>query len=310
MLIVLSIYFLIIWLIFFKFKVLPWNKSWKWVTYSIAFFIALIVVGALNYYTPSSTSSVVQSYSQRVYPQIMGQVININQQNRPVKKGEVLFTLDSTPYQLAVDSSKASLELAKIKYADVEILVKKGVEREKSLDLYKTELQIAQAKYEQALFDLSNTRIKAPFDGKIIASSLLKGQTVSRMTSVMTLQKSEQKWLGVVIPQTGMKNIKINDQVNIVFSSAPGDIFKSKVVAITQGLIQGQIFAEDRNRPVDNLLSARPLYAVKVAIPNDAPEYVTREGTTASVTIITDQDNPINVLANILQWIGSMMAYL
>lgn len=107
-----------------------------------------------------------------------------------------------------------------------------------------------------------------------------------------------------------MANLNIDDEVNIVFSSAPGEIYQSKVIAITQGLIQGQFFAEDRGRPLDNILGARPLYAVKVAIPESAPDFVKREGTTAGVTVITDQDNPINILAHILQWISSMLAYL
>lgn len=310
MLIVLGLYFLIIWLVFFKFKALPWNKTWKTISYSAALFIALVVIGALNYYTPSSASAVVQSQNQRIYPQMRGQVQNVNHDSEFVSKGDVLFTLDPTSFKLTVDSSKANLDLAKIKYADVKVLVDKGVEREKSLDLADVELRIAIAQYEKALFDLDNTEIKAPFDGQIIAASLTKGQTVSPATSVMTIQQSKKQWLTVVVEQSGMANMKINDEAKIVFSSAPGDIYYSKVISISQGLIQGQFFAEDRNRPLDNLLGARPLYAVKVAIPVDAPDFVKREGTTAGVTVFTDQENPINILANILQWISSVMAYL
>lgn len=193
MLIVLGIYFLIVWLIFFKLKALPWNKLWKWVTYSIAFFIALVVIGALNYYTPSSTSAVVQSQNQRIYPQIRGQVLDVKDKSERVKKGDVLFTLDATPFQLTVDASKANLDLAHIKYADVKVLVDKGVEREKSLDISEVELRIAQAQYDKAIFDLDNTSIKAPFDGQVIVSSLTKGQTVSPATSVMTIQKNDQQ---------------------------------------------------------------------------------------------------------------------
>lgn len=310
MLIVLGLYFLIIWLAFFKFKVLPWNRAWKIGCYSIALAIALIVIGALNFYTPSSVSAVVQSQNQRIYPQVMGQIETVNNNKGLIRQGDVLATLDATPFQLIVSSSKASLDLAKIKYADAKTLVEKGVEREKSLDIYKVELKIAQSQYDKAIYDLDNTIIKAPFDGQIIASALTPGQTVARTNPVLTMQKSGEQWLAVVVEQSGMRNIKVGDTVNIVFSSAPGDIYQSKVESINQGLIQGQVFAEDRNRPLDNILSSRPIYGVKVNLPNDVPEHVRREGTTAAVTVFTDPENPINILAKILQWIGSLIAYL
>jgi hypothetical protein len=44
--------------------------------------------------------------------------------------------------------------------------------------------------------------------------------------------------------------------------------------------------------------------------PTDAPGYLRRPGTEASITVFTDEDNPINLLAGIVQWIGSKLAYL
>jgi hypothetical protein len=35
-----------------------------------------------------------------------------------------------------------------------------------------------------------------------------------------------------------------------------------------------------------------------------------RPGTDASITVFTDEGNPINMLAAIIQWIGSVLAYL
>ncbi|MCJ8318354.1 MAG: efflux RND transporter periplasmic adaptor subunit [Colwellia sp.] len=310
MLIVLGLYFLIIWAIFFKFKVLPWNKGWKITCYGIALAIALVVIGALNFYVPSSISAVVQSQSQRIYPQVMGQVETVNDNKGLLRKGDILVTLDATPFELIVASSKASLDLSKIKYADAQTLVEKGVEREKSLDIYKVELKIAQSLYDKATYDLDNTVIRAPFDGKIIAAALTPGQTVGRTNPVLTMQKSGEQWLAVVIGQTGMSNIEVGDEVGIVFSSSPGDIYQSKVASISSGLIQGQVFAEDRQRPLDNILAARPVYGLTVIMPENVPEHIKREGTTAAVTVFTDKDNPLNILGKIIQWIGSLIAYL
>jgi hypothetical protein len=44
--------------------------------------------------------------------------------------------------------------------------------------------------------------------------------------------------------------------------------------------------------------------------PEDAPGYLHRPGTEASITVFADEGNPINLLAVIVQWIGSKLAYL
>jgi len=47
-----------------------------------------------------------------------------------------------------------------------------------------------------------------------------------------------------------------------------------------------------------------------IDFPEDAPAHLRRPGTEASVTVFTDEGNPVNVLANILQWISAWLAYI
>ena len=77
MLIILSVFFLVVWLIFFRFNWLPWTRGWKITVYSIAVAIALVVVGALQYYTPVSAKAVVEAHVQQVYPLVTGTVESV-----------------------------------------------------------------------------------------------------------------------------------------------------------------------------------------------------------------------------------------
>ena len=95
MLIVLGLYFLILWLVFFKLKLLPWNKTWKIGCISFGMVITVFVIGALKYFTPTSISGVVQSYSQRVYPQVSGEVIWSKSESELVSKGDTLFSINN-----------------------------------------------------------------------------------------------------------------------------------------------------------------------------------------------------------------------
>ena len=96
MLIVLGLYFGIAWLVFSKFKLLPWNGVSKTFVYGIAVVIALVVIGALNHTTPSGAVSV-QGSVINIAPNVSGPVTEVSvTANQPVAKGDVLFRIDDT----------------------------------------------------------------------------------------------------------------------------------------------------------------------------------------------------------------------
>ena len=64
----------------------------------------------LNVFAPSTNDVRVIKYVINVVPQVRGRVIDVPvEPNRLVKKGEVLFKIDPTPYELAVRSLEAQL---------------------------------------------------------------------------------------------------------------------------------------------------------------------------------------------------------
>jgi len=109
-LLLLGIYGFFVWLIFIKFKLLPWNPVSK-VTVAI---IPIVGISALilylNIVAPSSADVRVIKYVVQVIPQVKGRVIDVPAEgNRPMKKGDVLFRIDPTPYELDVKALEAQL---------------------------------------------------------------------------------------------------------------------------------------------------------------------------------------------------------
>jgi multidrug resistance efflux pump len=106
----LAIYSFFVWLIFIKLKWLPWNTVSQ-VTVVIIPIVALTaLILLLNVYAPSSSDVRVIKYVVQVVPQVRGQVIEVPVEgNQPVKKGDVLFKIDPTPFQIQVDTLSASL---------------------------------------------------------------------------------------------------------------------------------------------------------------------------------------------------------
>lgn len=128
MLIVLGLYFGIVWLVFSKLKLLPWNGFFKTIIYGGALVIALVVIGALNHTTPSGPVSV-QSPVINIAPNVAGPVVEVVvEANQSVSEGDVLFRIDDTTQAAEVARLKASLASA-----------------EASADQLKTDLQAASA---------------------------------------------------------------------------------------------------------------------------------------------------------------------
>ena len=111
----LGIYGAIVWLIFIKLKWLPWTTTSQ-ITVAIIPIVALtILILVLNAVAPSSADVRVFKYTVPIVSQVRGRVIEVpvEEGNRLVKKNDVLFRVDPTPYQLTVNSLMAQLVGAK-----------------------------------------------------------------------------------------------------------------------------------------------------------------------------------------------------
>src|SRR5260370_12751918 len=113
-LILLIIYSVIVWLIFFKFKWLPWNITSQVIVVTIPIFALTILILFMNIVAPSSSDVRAQNYVIPVVPRVTGQVTEVPiEPNRPIKKGDVLFKIDPVPFDAAEKAAQATLRGAK-----------------------------------------------------------------------------------------------------------------------------------------------------------------------------------------------------
>src|SRR5689334_14600758 len=113
MLIILTLYLVLVWLLFSKLKLVRWGWGSGTIAVLIGAFILAVFLAMFNYLTPSGSFTVV-SRGIQVAPNVAGQVIEIPvKPNEPVKAGAVLFRLDPAPFQYKVNQLEASLAQAK-----------------------------------------------------------------------------------------------------------------------------------------------------------------------------------------------------
>jgi multidrug resistance efflux pump len=113
-LILLIIYSVIVWLIFFKFKLLPWNITSQVIVVTIPIFALTVLILFMNIVAPSSSDVRAQNYVIPIVPRVTGQVTEVPiEPNRPIRRGDVLFKIDPVPFEAAANAAEATLRGAK-----------------------------------------------------------------------------------------------------------------------------------------------------------------------------------------------------
>src|SRR4029079_10520192 len=111
---ILGIYSFFVWLIFIKLKWLPWNITSQVIVVTIPIVAMTIMILTLNVVAPSSTRLRVYKYTIPIVSQVKGRVLEVpvEEGNRLGHKGDVLFRVDPTPYQLDVANLEAQLAVS------------------------------------------------------------------------------------------------------------------------------------------------------------------------------------------------------
>jgi len=162
----LGIYAFFVWLIFIKFKLLPWTTPWKVGVAIFPVVMIAILLLLLNIFAPTTSDVRVVKYVVPVVSQVRGRVIEVPvENNRPVKKGDVLFRIDPTPYenevkslvaQLASEEAKVGAERTRLSEAEAKLPDAQSSERQLDEQLKEAS---AQVRALTASYDLARTRV-------------------------------------------------------------------------------------------------------------------------------------------------------
>jgi len=142
----LGIYAFFVWLIFIKFKWLPWNTTSQVIVVIIPIVALSAMILTLNVVAPSSHDVRVIKYVVQVVPQVRGRVLEVPvEPNRPVKKGELLFRIDPTPYQIQLNAAQAKLaaDEARLNQATANLAGASAGDRELQAQLQSARSQVA-----------------------------------------------------------------------------------------------------------------------------------------------------------------------
>ncbi len=308
----LGVYGLILWLIFKKFKLLPINL-WTVVT-SIFILIAVLSFGFLflTRYQPATSFARTYVATTPIIAEVSGRVTAVTAEGgKPLRKGDVLFEIESEPYKARVDSLAAQLKLAETKLAQEQRLMADKAGNQNDLDKAQSDVDRLTADIRAARYQLEATIVRAPADGYVSQVTIRPGQIVMPMafSQVMVFVHGGTPRLVAAFSQTQIEFIDPDDEAEVAFDALPGKVFQGKVVALQPLLAEGTVSAAGQLRTLDDAWK-RGRIPVLITVDSDLSAYNLPAGSNAMVAVYTGEKHHLNLLRKIILRIKSWENWL
>ena len=180
-----------------------------------------------------ATGSATAIQSINVSAQTSGLVSAIHfKSGQNVKKGEVLFTLDSAELQAQLKQAQADEALKKITYKrDAELYKTKAVSQQ-TLDTSEADYAAAKATREGSQASINYTIIRAPFSGKIGIRNISLGGFFQQGDTAATLDTISPIFIDFTVSGDSLAQVKPGQEVEVFADTRPDKVFKGKVVAL------------------------------------------------------------------------------
>jgi multidrug resistance efflux pump len=186
-----------------------------------------------------------------IAPRVAGPIIQIPiKDNQVVRKGDLLFEIDPSTFQAAVDNAAAKLKQAQA----TEIQAQQELARQTALYETKTndlrDVQNAQDNYAAAVADtaaaqanlatmnlnLSYTKVFAPVDGYLTNVNTSPGTYVNEGEQLLALVDASSFWIAAYFKETQLKHIRDGASARITLMGHDLEPFEGKVVSVAWGI--------------------------------------------------------------------------
>ena len=162
--------------------------------------------------------------SVNVMPQVSGRITERRfQDGDNLKKGQLLFVIDPSPFQAQLDSAKANLaqaqaalELAKVQFArDQELVGSRAISKQdydtkkSTVDQSEAQVEAAKAAIETAQINLDYCYIHSPIDGRAGARLVDAGNIVqANTTSLLSIQRVDPIYALFTIAENDLPQVQ------------------------------------------------------------------------------------------------------
>lgn len=293
-----------------KVRVLPDSKA-TWFT--IVPYELILVIGffiPMQWGAPAGSLHVL-TYSLPITPNVAGEVIEVPvEPNQPLEQGDVLFKIDPTQYQAALEGLKAQLALAETRLEQSEALAAQQAGSIYEVQTYQAQVDGLVAQIANAQYNLDETVVRAPTDGYVTHLALRPGARVTNLpfNRAMAFIDTSELLLAAQVPQNFVRNIEPGQVAEVTFKTYPGKIYTATVQYVLPATAQGQMQVTGyAAQPVST--TPGPFF---VRLELDDPEIGAKliPGTLGSVAIYTSKVKAAHVIRKVMIRMEGIMNYV
>ncbi len=307
--ILLLIYSSIVWLIFFKFKLLPWNIISQVIVVTIPIIFLAVLILLLNIVAPSSHDVRVLNYVVQIVPRVSGRVIEVPvSPNVPVKEGEVLFRIDPTPFETQVRALESQKKLADRRLEQMRTLAGAGAGTQFDLEEAEANSGSLEAQLAEARWRLSETTVYAPANGSVVNLQLRPGSAAAQfpMSPAMSFVEDEQ-WVIALFHPNELRCIEPGNEAEIFLSTHPNRIIKCKVDSIIWASGIGQLPISGTIPQTGSYPIKEGRFAVRLMVDGKDKDLFLAAGAQGTGAIFTNHGTILHVVRKVMLRVSTKM---
>jgi multidrug resistance efflux pump len=232
---------------------------------------------------------------------------NYNRTDRIIKKNPGALS------QVDIDRVETSLNQAVETLANAEANLTKAKKQLGPEGENNPQLKMAINQLDNAILQLSWTKIYAPTDGYIESFNLDAGYFAQAGKPLVTLVSKENLWIQANFKENNLSKMKTGDEVEFILDAAPGKVFKGIVGSIGYG-----VQTDNKSTPGDlpdiksksSWLQDSQRFPVVIEISGTDVKKLCRSGGQADVVVFTGDHSFLNSIARFRIRINSWLSYV
>lgn len=195
------------------------------------------------------------------------------QSGAPVKKGDVLVKLDTSPEEAQLRSAEADAQLAKNNFERAKDLAARKVISPAEFDAAKSAMQAKQAMVDNIRAAIDKKQIRAPYAGVAGIRAVNPGQMVKAGDPLVTLQALDQVYVDFSLPEQAVTELQPGLDVKVTTDAAPDRDFPGKLTAVNSAVDPAtrNVSAQATLDNTGHVLRAGMFARIEVLLPEQKP---------------------------------------
>ena len=298
------------------------------VTVTLVLLVGAVLAGISiwNHYLtgPWTRDGQVQADVVNMAPEVSGRIIALHvRDNQTVRRGDPLYEIDATDYQVAFAAAQANLQS---KTADLQSKQSEANRRAELTTLstsneekqtYQSSAAMAEAAYAQAQTQLSQARVNlartkvvSPVNGYVTNLLLRVGDYATTGSRNIALLDSDSFWVAAYFEETKLEGIHVGDRALVALMG-----YRDPVIGHVESIARG-INSPNTDPGTLGLATVSPVFTwvrlaqripVRIHVDTVPPSVLLAAGMTATVTVGANAaaNSPHGLLSRLTARVGS-----